>query len=219
MGPQGKPGAPEGGFSGRVRQCRGRPHQAAAALAFLVGAGFLACGGGGEDAPRDQTARPTRRQAALSGQMAGAAHAAGEERVNRPPRARFETMPIEGWATLTQYRFSSSLSEDDADLIGQLSKRLDFDGDGTWDIPFTRRTSVHHVFDEPGEFRPRLLVRDTGGLMDSVVGEPIRVKRPCPPPDFEMTNINPNALSFGQTFCLSEALGKRVLVWFALPSK
>lgn len=199
------------------------------ALLFLVW-GAAGCGGqegtGQNGAARQTRAQKeaghtTKRPAAASGAATTDDREARLDwiRGNKAPGARFRVDPLRGWAGLTSFRFDASLSTDDRDLSGQLFRRWDFDGDGTWDTGFSRGIRTGHVFSDSGEIRSRLQVKDTGGLTDSVVGEPFLVLGPCPPPDFAMVDINPNSSTYGLTHRLSEQRGRRVLLWFTLPSK
>ena len=194
----------------------GRQYHLAALLLLICAWG---CGSSEQEAEAGHSDQPALGQ--RRAQVMGYADSMGQalRGGNRAPEARFESRPQEGWAGLTTYTFDAAFSVDDRDLSGQLSKRFDFDGDGTWDIRATRRTRVYHTFKEPGTYRPRLIVQDTDGLRDSIIGEPIVVKKQCPPPDFALADINSNSPTFGETFRLAEQKGKRVLVWYATPSK
>ncbi len=138
---------------------------------------------------------------------------------SKPPLVGFRVAPLEGWAELTYFRFDASLSSDEWDLTGQLEKRWDFDGDGTWDSEISRRTRVNHMYSEPGTYRPRLWVRNSSGQVDSLTGDPLDVYPACPPPDFALLDVNPNSASQGETFRLSDQRGHRVLLWYTAPSK
>ncbi len=144
-------------------------------VALLAGAG---CRDGKE------TEAGSRRPPAA--EASGAEWAAQDAAGNRPPRARLEVTPTKGWAGLTSFVFDAGLSSYDRDLTGQLAKRWDFDGDGAWDLRFTRRGRVAHVFDQPGTYRPRLLVRDLNEATDEIQGRAIQVLPGCPPPDFAL---------------------------------
>lgn len=174
----------------------------------------------GDAEPEEGERMLTRRERMLAeAQRRASQQSQREVGENEGPQASFTVRPLEGWADLTYYRFDASLSSDDWDLSGQLEKRWDFDGDGAWDSEITGRGRVSHMFSEPGTYRPRLWVRDTGGLVDSLTGDPIVVNPACPPPDFAMVDHNPNSPAKGRTFRLSEQRGHPVLVWFTAPSK
>ncbi len=179
-------------------------------------------GGAGEEEDAAGTGERmlTRRERMLAeGQRRASQQSQREVSENEGPRASFTVRPLQGWADLTYFRFDASLSSDDWDLSGQLEKRWDFDGDGTWDSEITGRGRVSHRYGEPGTYRPRLWVRDTGGLVDSITGDPIVVNPACPPPDFAMVDHNPHSPTKGQTLRLSEQRGHPVLLWFTAPSK
>ncbi len=138
--------------------------------------------------------------------------------VNEPPKARLEVIPEEGWAGLTAVHFDAGLSSDDYSLSGQLQKRFDFDGDGTWDTRFQRSSRVGHTFERPGRYAPRLEVRDTGGRSDSVTAPPITIHPACPPPDFTLVDVNPNSPTRGRSFRLADTRGRPVLAWIVTVS-
>jgi len=137
---------------------------------------------------------------------------------NRPPAARFEVFPLTGYAGLTTLRFNANLSKDDQTDNPNLLKRWDYDGDGTWDSGAVRASRNRYMYDRAGIFRPRLLVEDTGGLRDSFVGPEVEIKDPCPAPDFELTDLNPQSRSYGKKYSLEDLRGHRVVVWFGAPS-
>jgi PKD repeat protein len=120
---------------------------------------------------------------------------------------------------MTRFRLDASLCDDDFNLSSELFKRWDYDGDGTWDTRTSRSDRVGYTYADSGVFRPRLLVRDTGGLVDSVVGSAITVLGSCPTPDFAMVDGNPNSPTFGQSQRFWDYHGRRVVLWMAAPSK
>jgi len=138
---------------------------------------------------------------------------------NEAPEALFSAGPRRGWAGLSYIKLDARLSNDDWDLSGQLRKRWDFDGDGTWDTPLSTRSRQNHIYPQEGSYRPRLLVQDASGLVDSIVGDAIEILPQCPPPDFALVDQNPNSPTQGETFRLSDERGDPLLVWFASPSK
>ena len=135
-----------------------------------------------------------------------------------PPRARFEVFPLVGYAGLTAMDFNATLSKDDATDNPHLVKRWDYDGDGTWDTGPLRQSRTRYTYGKAGHFRPRLWIQDADGLQDSVVGSALEIKEPCPAPDFELTDVNPQSRSHGQKLSLERLRGKRVLVWYGMPS-
>jgi len=191
-------------------------------LPTLLAISLLAGCNQSEELPAEEAATVTRRPASLGQPPARSdsnAASPAERRNNQPPNAGYHVSPPEGWAGITMLHFDAAFSDDDWDATHHLQKRWDYDGDGTWDTPFTRPARVGHTFDVPGEYRPRLQVKDTGGLMDSVVGDPIIIHPPCPPPDFALCDVNPNSPTVGETCRLSEQRGHRVILWFSSPSK
>ncbi len=213
--------------TGEISHGKGAVRFLAHLLTALLLAGQVCGCGKGDDQPEGgaaaDSAQTLRRPDAARGakvveqlRVHDNAAAGGD---NQPPRARIEVLPPGGWVGLTTFTFDASLSSDAIDRSAQLRKRWDFDGDGTWDIPFTSRPRIEHAFKETGTFRPRLEVVDRGGALDSVVGDPIEIRPLCPPPDFALADANANSITFGKTFSLEEQRGRRVLVWYASPSK
>ncbi len=204
----------------RLARRRSSLRQAGWILALPI-AIVIGCGGGGESGKggepgkRDKKTDVTPSVTEISRQPSASAHGGKD---NRPPQAGFEVFPITGYERLTAFRFNATLSKDDSTSNELLLKRWDFDGDGAWDGNFQRASRMRHVFEKPGVFRPRLLVQDEGGLLDSIVGSEITIKAPCPAPEFELTDVNSRSRSFGKKVKLSDLRGHRVLVWFAMPS-
>jgi PKD repeat protein len=191
-------------------------------VALLLGSGW-GCGGGDSrkaESPRADASAEGQSQApvGLGGAQASAAEPRGSGSGNQPPRASFEVFPLLGYAGLTAMRFNATASRDDSTDSANLLKRWDFDGDGTWDQEFQHATRTRYVYERAGRFRPRLLVEDTGGLRDSIIGSELVIDEPCPAPDFELSDLNPHSRSHGQKVRLSQLRGHRVLVWYATPS-
>ncbi len=135
------------------------------------------------------------------------------------PTARGQVYPDQGHATMTNFRFDASLSMDDIDSARQLAKRWDFDGDGNWDMKFSKRARVYYTYPDTGRFSPRLQVRDLTGRVDSCRIETITITSDCPAPLFTMVDVNPFSESTGETFSLADMRGHRVIAWFLMPSK
>jgi hypothetical protein len=157
--------------------------------------------------------------AGIGGCGRGEEKSKGKPGGNRAPKARLEVSRLVGLSGLTGIDFDASFSSDDVNLTEELARRWDFDGDGTWDTGLSRSSRTTHVYDQAGRFRPRLLVIDSGGLADSIVGPELEIRAPCPPPDFALTDINPHSRSFQQRVRLSELRGRPVLAWFVAPTK
>jgi len=188
-------------------------------LALLIGVG---CGGEQGEEQRDIAAEIEARRRAASAELAGRAPAeAAKDAVaeNQPPQAKFEALPLEAYANMTPISFDATLTNDDFDLSTEMRKRWDFDGDGQWDTGFMRANHAQWTYRESGDYQPRLLVRDSGGLIDTTRGPVIAVRLPCPAPDVEMTDINIRSPHMNETFKLSDYEGAPLLVWFAAPSK
>ena len=187
----------------------------------LLGVGWLIAVGCGEKvaeepAPTTGQARP---KAATAEGVRALEEAAAAHRTNQGPRAGFKVTPMEGWADLTSFTFDAALSTDDWNTTGQLLKRWDYEGDGTWDTPKRTFSRVPYVFADTGWVRPRLWVQDAGGLIDSVVGEAIHIHPAYPPPGFALDDENPNSPTVKQTLAVEHERGHPILAWFAYPSK
>lgn len=169
---------------------------------LILAAGLAgACGGSDESA---RTAATQRDVPAAHQPRAG---------VNMPPTARLDVRPPEGWAGLTMIHYDAGDCSDDSTHPSALVKRYDFDGDGAWDTGFQRGVRVGHILEIPGEYRPRVIVKDTGGLTDSTTAGPVTIHPPCPPPDFALADVNPNSPTVGQTLRLTDQRGHPVLAW------
>jgi hypothetical protein len=198
-----------------LRFARGLASKSALVLALALGL-TGACGGSDGASGSSQQSAPAGGEDARHKEVAANQARIGE---NEPPRAHLKIVPGEGWAGLTMLHFDAGLSTDDFTKPAQLLKRFDYDGDGTWDTGLQRGSRVGWVLDLPGEYRPRVLVKDTGGLVDSVTADPIVIHPACPPPDFALLDVNPNSPTKGQTLRLSEQRGHPVLAWVVTLSK
>ncbi|MBM3317903.1 MAG: PKD domain-containing protein [Candidatus Eisenbacteria bacterium] len=172
--------------------------------------------GGPQAAPAPD---PGEAPAGSSGGQAPASGAEAGGRVNKPPRARFEVDPLRGYANMTSIKLNSAGSADDIDLSQEMKRRWDFDGDGEWDTGQLRSEFVTWTYREPGRYRPRLLLTDTGGLTDTFTGPEIEILEPCPAPDFALEDINPNSSTRGKIYTLEAFRGAPLVAWFGAPSK
>jgi hypothetical protein len=77
---------------------------------------------------------------------------------------------------------------------------------------------MSHAYEKTGVYRPRLEVRDGGGLTSAVTGSEVTVRENCPGPDFALADMNPNSTTFGKEYRLSELRGRRVVLWLASPT-
>lgn len=206
-------------------------------IALTVAIGLLAgCSGQGSSKESEAAGHPAESTAKVGAEK-GVAQVAPESsatasaesqqqpqsgatpvRPNRPPVARFEVRPLTGYAAMTDFAFDASFSTDDTNISGEMSSRWDYDGDGTWDTPFTRAARMSHVFPDPGTYHPRVEARDTGGLTSTADAVEVVVKNNCPAPDFALVDTNPNSATFGKTYQLSDYRGRRVVLWLAAPS-
>ena len=200
-------------------------------LALMGGLSLLPGCGGSPSGESSQPGGTTEREGSEPGSRPGSGpevtprgelgsaftepHELPPVRENEPPTAKLRVEPKVGWAGLTQFQFRADHSLDDRDSPSRLEKKWDLDGDGIWDGTRFRKTSSEvMVFEKPGRYRPRLLVRDSGGLVDSVVGEEIIVKDPCAGLDFDLVDVNPNSPTYNEHVRLSDFRGRRVILWY-----
>ncbi len=183
---------------------------------LALAAGLAGACGGSDESARTQARREAR--GARPPEVAASAVHQPRAGVNAPPTARLEVRPAEGWAGLTMFHYDAGDCSDDSTHPSALVKRYDFDGDGTWDTGFQRGARVGHILGATGEYRPRVLVKDEGGLTDSATAGPVVVRPQCPPPDFALADLNPNSPTRGQTLRLSDQRGHPVLIWVVMVS-
>ncbi len=84
-----------------------------------------------------------------------------------PPVASFTIYPPAGIIG-TIFAFDASGTTDDHDDLAALQFRWDFDGDGTWDSPWSSSPAATHAYTESGAYLPVLEARDTHGLADQI---------------------------------------------------
>ena len=86
--------------------------------------------------------------------------------INTAPKANFSVSPQNGMIG-TQFSFDASSSNDEEDSTNNLFYRWDFDGDGSWEINWTKgRTIENYIYQKEGFYSPTLQVRDSEGLTD-----------------------------------------------------
>ena len=88
---------------------------------------------------------------------------------NTAPTATFTVTPSCG-STSTGFGFDASGVTDAEDPAALLAVRWDFDGDGTWDTPYSTTKTITHQYTTEGSYSPKMEVKDTGGLTDVVTG-------------------------------------------------
>ena len=87
-------------------------------------------------------------------------------RGNRPPAAKV-TKNMRFGNILSVFEFNAWTSTDPDNLPSELQARWDFEGDGTWDMPFSDEKKVRWVFDSPGVYQVTLEVMDPAGLRNA----------------------------------------------------
>jgi len=98
---------------------------------------------------------------------------------NTPPYANYSYYPG-GGNTTTLFSFWAKVF-DQEDPVTALEVHWDWEGDGTWDTPWSTEKNATHTFDSPATYWVLLEVRDTGGLTSNR-SYPITVTTPPPPP-------------------------------------
>jgi PKD repeat protein len=98
---------------------------------------------------------------------------------NTPPSADFSWSPTRG-NTTTTFNFTASVS-DDHDPPGSIQVRWDWNGDGTWDTPWSTTKTASHKFSVAGNYTVVLEAMDTGGLTTNR-SHVVSVAAPPPPP-------------------------------------
>jgi|GEM_PF-6090176 len=95
-----------------------------------------------------------------------------------PPEPNFSVLP----ATLYQGQkalFDAALTADEESPPGTLQYRWDFDGDGSYDVPFSAQTQQFFTYTSAREFEVTLEVKDSRGQVEKYTRN-IPVRRPCP---------------------------------------
>jgi len=67
----------------------------------------------------------------------------------------------------TSFYFDADQVTDEEDYIDQLRVRWDFESDGQWDTEYAKEKTATHQYAQPGNFRVRIQVIDSGGLTDT----------------------------------------------------
>ena len=97
---------------------------------------------------------------------------------NTPPVAEFSVDPLSG-VVGTQFVFDPSATHDNEDSLAWLLIRFDWEGDGVYDTAWLNpgNPAPEHTYDAVGDYNVTMIVKDTGGLTDTVshtvhVGDP-----------------------------------------------
>jgi len=83
---------------------------------------------------------------------------------NLPPKAKIRAGSIYG-NILTRFYFDAWASSDDWLAPSELKVRWDFNGDGSWDTPYSKDKEIHHQYDQPGTYMVGLEVTDDNGAI------------------------------------------------------
>jgi PKD repeat protein len=98
---------------------------------------------------------------------------------NAPPSADFSWSPTRG-NTTTTFNFNATVS-DDHDPPSSIQVRWDWNGDKTWDTPWSTTKTASHKFSVAGNYTVILEAMDTGGLTTNR-SHVLSVTAPAPPP-------------------------------------
>jgi len=98
---------------------------------------------------------------------------------NDPPEAFFTVSPDSG-DIATLFTFDATGSSDPQDALEKLRFSWDWEGDGVWDRVRVSEPVGTHIYLEPGEYEPRLQVKDPLGAITSTTGDTIRVTNAPP---------------------------------------
>src|SRR2546426_9909656 len=84
---------------------------------------------------------------------------------NAPPTVDLTWTPNSG-DTTTVFTFTAQAS-DDHDQPSAIQVRWDWNGDGTWDTPWSTTKTATHTFSAPGDYTVAVRAIDSGGLTTS----------------------------------------------------
>jgi len=88
---------------------------------------------------------------------------------NSPPNAVFTVDPEIGYIDTT-FTFDASDCYDIEDPKDSIRVRWDFEGDGTWDTPYSKYKIAYHKYKDPGVYSVTLEAKDTDGLISQKHG-------------------------------------------------
>jgi hypothetical protein len=117
------------------------------------------------------------------------------EYTNNPPSAGFTVTPESGYTT-TIFEFDASETwdyEDGNDLL----YLWDWDDDSNWDTDTLSTSYVTHRYDSAGSYKVKLLVIDSGGLMDSTYHWYLEVSSTTYPTPTAIFTVTPTTLNVG----------------------
>ena len=98
---------------------------------------------------------------------------------NAPPTVDFTWTPNSG-NTSTVFGFSATAA-DDHDSSSSIQVRWDWNGDGTWDTPWSTTQTATHTFSAAGDYSVIVQAVDSGGLT-AIQSHVVSVTTPPPPP-------------------------------------
>jgi len=86
---------------------------------------------------------------------------------NHFPKAKYAVEPARGLVS-TSFTFDADSVSDNEDPKSVLEVRWDWDNDGEWDTEFTTEKTAEHQYSLVGHYQPKLEVRDTKNLKDTI---------------------------------------------------
>jgi uncharacterized protein (TIGR02145 family) len=89
--------------------------------------------------------------------------ATADEVFNQPPNAVFSIEPPAG-TVATNFLFDATETNDYEDPPEEVEIRWDWEGDGTWDTPYSIEKTAFFMYPEIGEYSPKMEARDSEGL-------------------------------------------------------
>jgi hypothetical protein len=90
-----------------------------------------------------------------------------ENAENHFPKAKYAVTPARGDVS-TVFAFDADSVSDNEDPKSSLEVRWDWDNDGVWDTEFTTEKTAEFQYGVVGHYRPKLEVRDTKNLTDTI---------------------------------------------------
>ena len=97
---------------------------------------------------------------------------------NNPPSIGGTVNPATGETGTTPFSFSTAPSDPDGDTV---QVRVDYEGDGNWDIAYATQSTFSHIFPAAGTYTARMQAKDSLGAESTVVNFPsVTVNDPSP---------------------------------------
>jgi len=114
----------------------------------------------------------------------------GDNTENRLPKAKFTVTPVRVEPNTTVYFDADSVS-DFEDPYNQLEVRWDFDNDLIFDTEFSTTKTITHQYASKGVYFPKLEVRDTKGMTDTLKKLVVVVSDTLNLPPYNLSYLTP----------------------------